>query len=96
MGNPASQSARFHPSPRSTLNSTMRPSKTVQFLIVAGLAVLASTGCERKPSEEELARQRQMAEEAAEAVQAKAKPTPKPGDWMWKDYKNPLESKKKR
>jgi hypothetical protein len=27
---------------------------------------------------------------------AKGKPTPVPGDWLWKEYKNPLDPEKKK
>ena len=55
-------------------------------------ALLVFTACEKKPTEEEVI----AAEEkkAAEIQQARATPTPKPGDWRIKDYKNPLDTKK--
>ena len=34
-------------------------------------------------------------EPLATPVPATPRPTPKPGDWMYKDYKNPLEKDKK-
>jgi hypothetical protein len=57
------------------------------------LPMFALVACEPKPSPEVLAEQ----EQAAEAARATPKTTPKPkqGDWMLKDYKNPLDGSKK-
>lgn len=60
----------------------------MKLLLTWFLALAAYTACERKPTEEEVARQR-----AAEA--AKRSPSPKPGDWMWKKYRNPLDQPKR-
>jgi hypothetical protein len=57
----------------------------MRFLAVT-LILVASFACERKPTEEELAQQREVA-------RANATPTPRPAltKERLKDYKNPLE-----
>lgn len=60
-------------------------------LLLAALLVLVFAGCEKKPTEEEVAAQ----EEARKAAMATPKPTPKPGNWMWENHKNPLEQRPK-
>lgn len=60
----------------------------MKFVLLA-LLMLSCAACEKKPTEEELKEQREKA-----AAQARITPAPKPGDWMWKDRKNPLEKKK--
>lgn len=56
--------------------------------LLAALILVTCCACEKKPTEEEVAQQR-----AIEA--AKRSPTPKPGEWMWKNHKNPLDEKPK-
>jgi hypothetical protein len=62
--------------------------------LAALLLIVAFAACEKKPSAEEL-EALEEAKKAAEvkAAAAKASPTPKKGDWMLKDYKNPLEKR---
>ena len=57
----------------------------MRFLAVA-LVLVVFSGCEKKPTEEEIEQKR-----AAEVI--KRSPTPKPGEWMWKNRNNPLEKK---
>ena len=61
-------------------------------LLLPALLALAFIACEKKPSEEEVAAAAEK--KAVEIQKAKASPTPKPGDWRIKDYKNPLDPKK--
>ncbi len=60
-------------------------------LLFTALLALAFTACEKKPSEEEVAAAE--VQKAAEIQKANATPTPKPGDWRLKNYKNPLDQK---
>ena len=62
-------------------------------LCLSALLVLAFAACERKPTEEEIATVRK-AEEASRP--APASPSPKPGDWMWKDRKKPFDDKPRK
>ena len=64
----------------------------MQRLLLTALLALAFTACEKKPSEEEVAAA--VEKKAVEEQKARATPTPKPGDWRIKDYKNPLDPKK--
>jgi hypothetical protein len=57
------------------------------------LLMCACVACEPKPSPEEMVEQAKAAE-AARAT-PRTTPKPKPGDWMLKNYQNPLEPKKK-
>ncbi|MEA3210562.1 MAG: hypothetical protein QOE70_3619 [Chthoniobacter sp.] len=60
-------------------------------ILSAALMLVLFVACEKKPTEEEVEAKKEEARTAA----ARATPTPKPGDWMWKQYNNPLDKKPK-
>ena len=54
------------------------------------LLLAAFAACDKRPTVEET----EALEQANRAAAAKAaSPSPTPGNWMWKDYKNPLSKK---
>jgi hypothetical protein len=57
--------------------------------LLAVLILGASLGCEKKPTEQEIAEEKAI---AAARMTPRATPA-KPADWMWKKYQNPLEKK---
>ncbi len=58
------------------------------------LPALLLVACE--PPAEKAARIKAAEEETTAAAKPTPAPTPKPGDWRMKDYKNPLEKKPKK
>ena len=58
------------------------------------LPALLLAACE--PSAQKAAETKAAEEKAAIAARPTPVPTPKPGDWRMKDYKNPLEKKPKK
>lgn len=61
--------------------------------ILIGTVFLAN-GCDSQ-KEKELAEAKAREEEAAARAARAAHATPKPGDWMWKNYRNPLDQNAK-
>jgi hypothetical protein len=63
------------------------------FAVAIGLFLI---GCEPAQDPEAVAEAQAEAERLAAQARATPAATPKPGDWMWEKYNNPLDSHKKQ